>query len=332
MIDLHRLLGSLIVCGFDGSRLPASLQSCLERQSLAGVILFSRNYETATKLQKLTGVIHAASQSPTFIAVDQEGGRVVRFSSDFPVFPSPRHFGNRDDLAGFLHGTAVTAKALRDHGVNLNLVPVCDLDPDDQEHVLHSRTYASDVQKVSNCVASQIEVLKSSGIMSCAKHFPGLASSVGDPHFQVAQSKQTLTEFRQRDYAPFKAAIAAGVDMVMPTHLRAPGLDEENIITFSRKILDEELRSYLGFEGLIISDDLQMLGALEGIDQIEAGTRALLAGCDLLIYANLQETLDNLLDGLVKRVDSDAGLRSRVMESRQRIVAFQDNKQQYFST
>ena len=331
MSELRRQLGSLIVCGFDNAVLPANLNSLLEQGSLGGIILFARNYVSSSKLTSLTKTISAVSNGRAFIAVDQEGGRVVRFDGDFPVFPSPLHFGKRNDLEGFSNGTSVTAKALRTHGVNLNLVPVCDLDPEDSTHVLHSRAFSHDVKIASDCAKAQVEVLKANNVISCAKHFPGLASATGDPHFQVSFSARTLEEFRKSDYEPFRAAIAAGVDMIMPTHLRSPALDENNIVTFSHKVLQNELRGHLGFTGLIISDDLQMLGALEGVSQIEAGKLALAAGCDLLIYANLQDTIESLLDGLEACATADDKLRERISESYQRVVAFQNNNPQYFS-
>ncbi len=330
MSQLRRQIGSLIVCGFDEAVLPTSLRQLLEQGSLGGIILFARNYLKSAKLLRLTDSVRSCAQGKSIIAVDQEGGRVVRFSGDFPVFPSPRHFGERGDLNGLMNATEVTARALRQHGVNLNLVPVCDLDPGNPGHVLHSRAYSHDIQTVSTCASRQVEVLHANHVMSCAKHFPGLGSATGDPHFQVSHSNQSLDEFRRQDYLPFKAAVGAGVDMVMPTHLRAPALDEDNIVTFSHKVLHDELRSHLGFAGVIISDDLQMLGALEGIDQVEAGKRAFLAGCDLLIYANLQDSIDSLLDGLEAQAETDSNFRSCVNQSHQRVVAFQNNNPQYF--
>ncbi|MGB5105517.1 MAG: glycoside hydrolase family 3 N-terminal domain-containing protein [Candidatus Zixiibacteriota bacterium] len=330
MAELRSQLGELLVCGFDGVVLPQHWRELLERQMLGGLILFARNYENSEKLKRLTEEARIASAGRCFIAVDQEGGRVARFSGDFPVFPSPGFYGKSEDIEGLLQATKVTATALREHGVNLNLAPVCDLDPNDSKHVLNTRAYASDPTIVAAAVAAQIAMQKSCGVMSCAKHFPGLGSSTGDPHFQVAESAQTLEQFRQLDYVPFEAAIRAGADMVMPTHLRAKALDQENVVTFSSKAIEGELRAHLQFAGLVISDDLQMLGALEGIDQVEAGRRALLAGNELLIYANLHDTYAAVLDGLVAHAEKDGALRARIEASYQRLIAFRHNNPEYF--
>lgn len=330
MSDLRQLLGSLVVCGIDSYKLPAEFESQLREDALGGIILFARNYHDSDRLRRLTEAAQRAAQGRAIIAVDQEGGRVVRFSEDFPVFASPHYFGSRNDLEGFENSAKVTASALRDHGVNLNLAPVCDLDPEKAAHVLNTRAYSSDPDRVANSAVAQIRALREHRVASCAKHFPGLASSTGDPHLQVAHSDQSKQAFQDRDYLPFKAAIAAGVDMVMPTHLRAPALDGENIVTFSSAVIGGELRGALGFDGLVVTDDLQMLGALEGIDQAEAGRRALLAGCDLLIYANLENTLTSLLDRLTKHAENDGALANRIHASHQRLVAFRNNNPQYF--
>ena len=330
MADLRKSLGALLICGFDGVVLPQHFSSALEQQTLGGLILFARNYENSGKLKKLTAAAKAAAHGQCIIAVDQEGGRVTRFGGDFPVFSSPRFFGRSGDLPGLVHGTKVTAMALQEHGVNLNLTPVCDLDPNTSGHVMDTRAYDSSPQIVAEAVSAQIVVQQECRVMSCAKHFPGLGSSTGDPHYQVADSSQSAEQFRQSDYVPFRAAIAAGVEFVMPTHLRAKAFDDQNIVTFSSKVIQGELRSHLGYAGLVISDDLQMLGALERIDQIEAGRRALLAGNDLLIFANLHDTLNAVLDGLTQHAENDPSLRARIEDSFQRLVAFRNNNPQYF--
>lgn len=326
MTDLRTRLGSLIVCGFQGKILPTQFQNHLQSGSLGGIILFARNYDDSSKLRKLTGSIASAAQREAIIAVDQEGGRVVRFDGDFPTFPSPLHYGERNDETGFLNAIDITAIALVEHGVNLNLIPVSDLSPADKSHVLHSRAYSPDPESVSRIVAKQIQILKAHGMMSCAKHFPGLASATGDPHLRVSESNQSLEQFRTRDYLPFQAAIAAGVDMIMPTHVRASALDSQEIVTFSEKAISAEIRGHLGFDRVIITDDLQMLGALEGIDQVEAGRRSLLAGCDLLIYADLNDSLDMVIDGLAECASHEEALSSRIEQSYHRIVRLLDSR------
>jgi beta-N-acetylhexosaminidase len=322
MADLRRCLGSMLVCGFDGDVLPDDFRTILQANSLGGVILFARNYSNSTQLSELTAQIHSLSEVPVLLAADQEGGRVVRFAGDFPIYPSPRYYGLRRDVAGLLTATARTAEHLRTAGVNLNLIPVCDLAPDDSAHVIHSRSYSSDPEEMSNTVRLQIECLRKQGVLSCAKHFPGLASAYGDPHYVVSRSDQSLADFRQRDYIPFRAAIDAQVDMIMITHLLVPQIDAKAIATFSSIFVRQELRDHLGFAGLVITDDLLMAGALEGVSAAEAGIKAVLAGSDLLIYGDLSNNIIPVTEAITQAAASNPALAYRLEESSDRIQRF----------
>ncbi len=322
MADLRCCLGSMLVCGFDGGALPDDFRTLLQANSLGGVILFARNYSNGAYLSELTTQIHSLSEIPVLLAVDQEGGRVVRFAGDFPAYPSPRYYGLRRDAEGLLTTTARTAEHLHKAGVNLNLIPVCDLAPDDPVHVIHSRSYSSDPEEMADMVRLQIKCLRDQGVLSCAKHFPGLASAYGDPHHVVSRSDQSLADFRQRDYIPFRAAIDAQVDMIMVTHLLAPQIDAKAIATFSSVFVRQELREYLGFAGLVITDDLLMAGALEGVSAAEAGIKAVLAGSDLLIYGDLSDNIILVTEEITQAAASDPALAQRLEESSDRIQRF----------
>jgi beta-N-acetylhexosaminidase len=322
MDDLHRRIGSILICGFEGTVLPDDFRTLLQSNSLAGVILFARNYQNLAQLRQLTSDIQSLSPLPVLIAVDQEGGRVVRFSGDFPTYPSPRYYGLNHDLSGLLGANVKTADRLVGAGINVNLLPVCDLAPVDPAHVIHSRSYSDNPQELAESVAQQIRSLREHGLLSCAKHFPGLASAYGDPHHTVSRSDQSAETFRLRDYLPFCSAIAAGVDMVMTTHLLAPRIDPDSIATFSNVFVDQELRRFLGFTGLVITDDLLMAGSLTGIAPAQAGVKALQAGSDLLLYGCLSGSIVSVMDEIAQCVRADSVLTRRLMESSERVDQF----------
>jgi beta-N-acetylhexosaminidase len=326
MADLRQALGSMLVCGFDGADLPKDFRELLSRGHLGGIILFTRNYTDSARLAILTQTISRCSQQQPLLAVDQEGGRVVRFAGDFPAYPSPQYYHRQQDADGLIEATQKTAAALRSLGINLNLIPVCDLAPDEPGHVIHSRSYSADPEELAAIVSRQVKRLSENNILSCAKHFPGLGSAYGDPHLVVSRSDQTLSVFRERDYLPFKAAIAAGVDMVMVTHLIAPAIDANQIVTFSRLAIEEELKGHLGYAGLVISDDLQMLGALQGTTPVQAGIAAIMAGCDLLIFGNATLCINQIIDDLVGAAERDDTLAARIIESGRRVIDFKRRK------
>lgn len=331
MLELRRMVGSLLVAGFDGHLLPHNFEAALKDGALGGLILFARNYRDRDQLRRLTAMTTVAGGAQALIAVDQEGGRVVRFDGDFPTFPSPWHYAEAGDPEGLLAAAAITARELRKDGVNLNLAPVCDLAPATSDHVLYGRAYSSDPGTVAAVTTAQVQQFHRERVLACAKHFPGLASAVGDPHHEVAHSLQSREEFRQKDYAPFRAVAQMGVDFVMTTHVRVDSLDPGQIATFSEHIIEEELRGEIGFSGLVISDDLQMLGALEQINQVEAGVRALLAGNDLLIYANLHDQLDEVIGGMAAYAQHDERLALRIAASYHRVSRFKKENAQFLS-
>lgn len=321
--QISRQILSLLIAGFEGTILPGAIRKALDN-GLGGIILFARNYQNKDQLKNLTDSIKSHNPK-SIIAVDQEGGRVTRFAGDFPAFPPPGYFGARDDLQGLIHATSVTAANLRECGISCNLIPICDLQPSNRQHVVFNRAYSSHPLTCAEAVKAQIEILKQHQLLTSAKHFPGLMSATGDPHHVVSHSDRTREDFRNADYIPFAAAIKAGCDMVMPSHLMAPQLDRENIATFSEKIISGELREHLGFSGIVISDDLQMLGALQDSDHAGAGIKALSAGCELLIYGNLNSAIDSLIDELAGRVEEDSDLAAVISQRAESVAGFRQN-------
>lgn len=330
MTPAVELPGSLICCGFDGIALPAQIAELLKRRELGGVILFARNYKDRKKLKELTESIRDLYPE-ALIAVDQEGGRVVRFTEDFPTFPGPEYYVKRNDRVGLYEATVTTAMHLHESGVNFNLLPVCDLAPDEAGHVLSGRAATSNPEPAAEIVARQVALLREQKILSCAKHFPGLGSAAGDPHAVVSKSERSRDEFRAQDYVPFRAAVEAGVDSVMVTHLLAEKLDPTNLATFSSTIVQEELRGYLAFDGVVVTDDLQMGAVTAGSDAVAATLAALRAGCDLMLFGRYEEMPDDFMEQLRRGIEADATLTARAQESAARIEKLKRNRSEVFA-
>jgi beta-N-acetylhexosaminidase len=312
MQPLTQQIGSLLVCGFEDTLLPDRISSLLRDGMLGGVILFARNYENIEKLKRLTSAVRDASENAV-IAVDQEGGRVVRFAGDFPCFPSPRFYAERNDPDGLIHAIRVTAERLADCGVNLNLIPVCDLHPEECGHVIHSRAYSTNPEEVAEICARQVAVLQEYQLLSCAKHFPGLQSGTGDPHLLVTHSDRDIESFRSRDFVPFARVIAAGVDLVMVTHVAAAAFGDSEPATFNRRLIEEELRGRLGFAGAIITDDLEMGAVTASRSEATAASDALRAGCDMLLFGQLQTDPIDLVSQIEEQAAGDVHLRERIV-------------------
>jgi beta-N-acetylhexosaminidase len=276
-------IGELFILGFDNSRIDV-IEDFHARFGLGGVILFSRNIESSQKVVELTKSLRDRTEPTLLVAIDQEGGRVCRIAdSEFPVFPSPSYYGHRGDLEGARNAARVTAKMLRQLGINLNLNPVADVLVDPESTLLRDRAYSSITSDVCEYVRAVVEEQTVERVASCAKHFPGLGGSSIDPHQKMASSNRSAEFYRERLLPPFKAAMSTGCAAIMTTHIVVPSLDEARPTTFSSSIVSGVLRKELDFEGVILSDDLDM-GAV--MSENEAVKMALQAGHDMVLICH----------------------------------------------
>lgn len=246
-----------------------------------GIILFSRNYRTFSQLRDLIQHILSILGQDTIIAVDHEGGRVVRFTSGLPYLPSAQTLGNDRDPEKVRSLSRETAYALRELGITLNLAPVMDVATSSSHRSLQDRCFGSDPALVADMGTAFIEGMHDGGLQCAAKHFPGLGAGRQDTH----ESGTTIT-LNQRELEghilPFRRAIAAGVDAVLVAHASYPAMDPGRPATLSNKIINKFLREHLGFSGLIVSDDLDM-GAILANYPIEMVIPVCYkSGCDLV--------------------------------------------------
>ncbi len=186
-------------------------------------------------------------------------------------------------MNGLKHAVTVTSRRLFEHGINMNLSPVADVLTNRKNKLMSRRCYSSDVTQVNKCVETLIDIQSEIGIASCAKHFPGLGDSLIDPHRGVAICDREKDFFVQNMFPPFETAIAHNCPAIMTTHVIAQSLDPDNIATHSRKVVKETLRDSMGFDGVIITDDLDMGGAG---DLHSAVVGAIMAGHDMLLICH----------------------------------------------
>ena len=295
--------GGFLVCGFEGTSVPPDFARFLRENRPGGVVLFSRNYESPNQLKALCSELKSFSNTPPLIMVDQEGGPVVRFRNGFPELPAVRTFGERRDLAGLSTAYRRTAEALSQSGVEVNLAPVVDVITDPQNEYLKPRTFGDDPIVVSQFAAASVAALHAGGVFACAKHFVALGDSARDPHRILPQSGVSKEKLEVLFLPPFRAAMESGVDFIMTTHVRVPALDETQPVVFSKKALSI-LRVELSFEGVILSDDLEMAAVADTWGVPEAAFLALAAGNDMALIChslNRQEAALEKIAGEAKK-------------------------------
>ena len=274
--------------GIPGPRVDAVARELVRDLKVGGVILFARNIETPEQVWELTRDLQrealAATGRPLLLAVDQEGGRVQRLKAPFTIIPAARELGLTMTPEEVEYLARQVAHELALVGLNVNLAPVLDV-PRSPACPQWDRAYSLGPGTGGPVTAlAAIRGYLAGGIIPVAKHFPGLGDTVADSH-EVLPLAQSADPQRAVDLLPFRQAIAAGVPMVMTAHLAVPEWDERPA-TLSPVALQVWLRQRLGFDGVIITDDLEMGGITTSLSAPQGAQEALAAGADLLLICN----------------------------------------------
>jgi beta-N-acetylhexosaminidase len=336
-------IGQMILAGFRGYTLKDKnpILADLTDRSLGGVVLFDydvatakykRNIEAPTQLAALDAALQAATPFPSLlISVDQEGGKVNRLKPTygFPPSYSQQYLGTLNDLAFTRASAETTAQTLRAAGINLNLAPVVDLNvnPDNPIIGRYERSFSADPEVVTAHALEVIAAHHDSGVLTALKHFPGHGSSTGDSHQGFVDVTNTWSEV---ELAPFRNIIQAGVcDVVMTAHIFNAHLDPDYPATLSQPTITGILRDRLGWDGVVITDDMGM-GAITQYYGFETAIElALAAGADILAYANNSAVFDptipvrafQVVKGLV---ENGAIKESRIDQSYRRIMRLKE--------
>ncbi|MBI4642339.1 MAG: beta-N-acetylhexosaminidase [Deltaproteobacteria bacterium] len=279
--------GRLFMVGLPGPRMDAVAREMVRDLQVGGIILFARNIETPEQVWELCKNLQqealAATGRPLLISVDQEGGPVQRLQAPFTIIPPARKLGLEATAREVEALARQTARELQMVGINVNLAPVLDV-ARGLDCPLGDRAYGQDPELVAQLGTAAIRGYLAGGVLPVAKHFPGLGDTRVDSHVDLPLS-QSGDPTRKIDMIPFRQAVAAGAPMIMTAHLLVPEWDSR-AATLSPVILQEKLRRDLGFEGVIITDDLEM-GAIATRQTAPEGAReALEAGADLLLICN----------------------------------------------
>ncbi|MCA9688005.1 MAG: beta-N-acetylhexosaminidase [Myxococcales bacterium] len=294
--------GQLLFCGFIGVSPPRSLLDLIAAGRVGGVVLFRRNVENPAQLRQLCDRLHAAAPPgvPLLLAIDQEGGRVLRLRAPWTAWPAARALGDRDEPQETASIATAMARELVELGIRLDFAPVVDVDTNPQNPVIGDRSFGRAPERVARHATAFLTALQEGGVAACAKHFPGHGDTALDSHLALPRIDHDRARIDAVELPPFRAAIEAGVASIMTAHVVFAAIDPRAPATLSPAVM-AVLREELGYDGVVFSDDLEMRaiadftsvrGRIEG--PLRAGVDALL----LCEHADLQEEALRIVERL----------------------------------
>jgi beta-N-acetylhexosaminidase len=289
-MSLEQKVGQVFMLGFDGTTITATNRALIAGLHLGGVTLFGRNIENGQQLAQLdAGLQTIADPVPLFISVDQEGGLVVRVTSGATIFAGNMALGATGDPNLARKVAQASASELLAMGVNMDLAPVVDVNTNPLNPVIGIRSFGSNVGPVTNLAAETVDALQSAGVSAVAKHFPGHGDTDVDSHRDLPVVLHSLDRLQSLEFLPFQAAIQSGVDGIMTAHLYLPAIEPQPDLpaTLSKTVLTTLLREQLGYQGLVLTDALDMEAIKKDRSAAGAAVEAFEAGADMLLIAGI---------------------------------------------
>jgi beta-N-acetylhexosaminidase len=326
-MTLEQKVGQVFMLGFEGTSLNDANRALIGGLHLGGVTLFARNIDNAAQLAQLDHDLQTvADPVPLFISVDQEGGLVVRVTEGATIFPGNMAVGATGDPALARQVAEASAQELLAMGVNMDLGPVVDVNTNPLNPVIGVRSFGSTVDLVSQMATEAVAGVQSTGVSAVAKHFPGHGDTSVDSHRDLPVVPHPLERLQSLEFKPFQAAMQAGVDGIMTAHLYLPRIEpqQNGPATLSKTVLTGLLRDQLGYQGLVLTDALDMDAIKKDRTAAGAAVDAFEAGADLLLIAGI--TADDRMhlgDGppaLLAAVQSGRISEARLDESVLRIL------------
>lgn len=326
-LTLDMAVGQMMAASFGGPSITEGLRHLILDEKVGTVLIFSDNFTDAASLLRLTTQLQrlgreAGLPAPLLVAVDEEGGRVMRVHDGVAALPSQLELGARGPQ-GVRQAVADTASGLHALGVQLDLAPVADLRWNPADAVIGDRSYGSDPGAVGPLVAAAVNGLHDGGVAATLKHFPGLGGAAGDPHSIMPTDAESLGRWAATQALSFKAGIDAGADAVMTTAVVVPGLDPSGTpALFSRPVVTGLLRERLQFQGVIVTDGLGMGGitALYGLP--DATVAAVRAGNDLMLLNSADAGYEaSAIEAVKQQVQTGAIPMDQVQASAARVIA-----------
>ena len=315
--DLVTRAAKLFTVGFFGRSLSSELGTLLER-GVGGVVFFARNVGSPEEVARLCANIKRTAGRPLTLAVDQEGGLVARLKQGFTPLPSMRALGATGDEGLAFELGGLLGRELRAVGFDLNFAPVLDVDTNPDNPIIGTRSLGRDPALVGRLGASLARGIQESGVAACAKHFPGHGDTTEDSHLALPRLPHPIERLEAVELPPFRDAIDAGIASIMTAHVIFSPLDSTFPATMSRPVISGILRDAMGFDGVVVTDDIEMKAIADHYGIEDTVVRGLNAGVDQFLCCHTAELAHRAIDAVVHAVESGVVPESRLDEANRR--------------
>lgn len=321
VLSTEFLAGQRLMVGFDGTGFNDDLEFLIDTLQVGGLILFARNLEAPEQIRRLCRDCQACAGRfglpPLFIAIDQEGGQVARLKSPFTQFAGNPAMKHPEDA---VHFARVTAMELKHLGVNMNMAPVLDVAPDGMDSIMAGRAFGSDPGWVASMGMTVIDHLQQRGIMAVAKHFPGIGRTVLDSHLALPDLDVDAKALSDVDLIPFQSAIQGNVAGIMLSHIRYTGIDPVWPASLSPAITADLLRRKMAYDGVVMTDDLDM-GAIKPSHDIDTAIGQILrADVDIALICHKGPDIEAACEKIRQTLADKASLMRMGQRSVERIL------------
>lgn len=298
-LTLKQKILQMFIVGFSGQNYVFNRNFTeLLKQGLGGIIFFTHNISNEKQFRELISNLSKDAPVPMFYSIDQEGGRVERTEK---IHGGKKYLSAKQafemGISYLQNQTKEIALELKSYGINMNFAPVLDVNTTEENPIIGERAFSANVEEVTNAGKVVIREYEKYGIISVGKHFPGHGAATADSHKTLPVIDLPKDEIENIHIKPFKEAINIGLNAIMAAHVLYPQLDSENPASVSKKIINDILINDLGFEGLIITDDMEMNG-IKGLSRIEACIKAINAGISMFIFRDTTKDIVELVNDI----------------------------------
>lgn len=326
-MTLEEKAGQLLIVGFKGTFLNDRTKSYINDLKVGGLILFDRNIESKGQIIGLVEEIkgsNAEEDIPLFLCIDEEGGSISRLPKEYRRLSDPFQIGETNDVDIAFQFGQLLGNRVKGLGLNLNFAPVLDIHSNPDNPVIGKRAYGTNPERVSDIGLEVAKGIRNSSIIPAVKHFPGHGDTSTDSHLELPIIDKSLEELRNFELIPFEDAIENNIEMIMMAHILLPSLDKDYPATLSKKIVHDLLRDEMGYEGVIVSDDMTMGAIVNNFTLEDACIDFLKAGGDILLVCHGEDNPRIVFDKIIDAVEIGELSMEEIDEKVYRILELKD--------